>query len=206
MKNIKTAKANNLDPLLYKTYRDIAFNLLNLRKRQNVNQIEFARRCGISRFTYLRAEGGRQRLTLRNLVRISERLKIHITDLFKEPFDDVLAAEPRELVQIRNRDGHGLLEERYKSSVNPNTKIKKIFLNPRQARRMKLESRVNLEIIMLRGKMTVSCAPDIKTIRTGEQYAISYNPQLSLFTKTPEYIKFGSYTGAEFLLIQTLVH
>ena len=193
-------------PAHYKIYQNIAFNLLNMRKSKNLDQKKFAELCGLSRPTYLRAERGHQILTLRTLVKISLNLRIHIIDLFKEPFDEVVRADSRQKTQVATKDGNGIAEEKYLSRINPLTQIKRIHFKPKQRRKMKLVARGTLEIIVVRGKVIVSCTPEFKTLKSGEQFSLSYNPQLSHYKRDSECISLRSEHGAEILLIQTLVH
>jgi len=83
-------------------YRNIAMNLLHVRRMSRLDQAEFARKCGLSRFQYLRVEGARENMTLKALLKVCETFNLDLADLLKDPFNETLRMERREKVTQQN--------------------------------------------------------------------------------------------------------
>lgn len=194
-----------MNEYLKENYRKLAMNLLIFRKSTRLDQIAFATKCGLSRFQYLRAEGGHGNMTLQTLLKICQTFDIEIGDLFKDPFNQALKIEQREKIKIQGKSSQ-IIEEKYLSQINKNTSIKKLIFGMKQIRFMRLQSRVKFEILILKGELIVVFSSETTTLKEGQHLALDFNPQLSFDKKPKEHFKLASIFGAEILLIQTAIH
>lgn len=109
-------------------YRNLCLNLLTLRKIKNLDQSDFARKCGLSRYQYTRIEGSHVNPPMESIFKICDAFDLQVGDLFKDPFNDSLKMEKREPVFIRQNQPTGVQEERYTSSINKNVVVRKFTL------------------------------------------------------------------------------
>lgn len=187
-------------------FRNLGLNLLILRKTKNLNQTDIAKQCKLSRYQYLRIEGGHGSPTLESVLKICDSFTLQIGDLFKNPFDDSLRTEKREAVRVQSSSLKKVHEEKLTSSLNKNLIFRRIFFDSKQLRRIRLTDKTSLEVYVVQGEVSVNTGADIKRLKQGENLAIHFNPQLSLEKMNREDLKIISLHGAEILLIQTVLH
>lgn len=187
-------------------FRNLGLNLLILRKTKNLNQTDIAKQCKLSRYQYLRIEGGHGSPTLESILKICDTFELQIGDLFKNPFNESLKIEKREPVRINTSSARTVREEKMISSLNKNLVFRKIFFESKQLRRIRLTGKANLEVYVVHGEVTVNTGSEVRRLKQGENLAVHFNPQLTLEKVSREDLKIASLHGAEVLLIQTVLH
>lgn len=186
-------------------YRNLCLNLLTIRKVKNLDQVDFAKKCGLSRYQYSRIEGANVNPPLESIFKICDAFDVQIGDLFKDPFSDSLRIEKREPIFIRQNKEAGVQEEKYISSINKNLIVRKFTLQAKQVRRLRLQAKIQFEIFVVSGEVLVNAGKPFKTLQQGEHLSVNFDPQLSFEKDDRENIKIASLHGAEILLIQTVL-
>jgi len=190
---------------LGESYRKVALNLLTFRKTTRLDQVAFAKKCGVSRRQYQNAEGAHHNMTLETLLKICIAFDVEIGDLFKDPFSRALKIEQREKVNVHG-SASKFREEKFISSLNKNTTFKKWIFGAEQVRSIRLQKQTKFEILVLKGEVTFVFSSETNILKEGQQISLDFNPQWSFDEKATEQFKLGSRFGAEVLLIQTVVH
>lgn len=162
-------QGGRIDHQIYDQYKKISMNLLILRKSKGLDQAKIAEKCGLTRFQYLRAEGGRPSMTLQTLLKICSAFEVEVGDLFKDPFDNALRVEQREKVKLQSSGA--IQEEKYISYLNKNTSIRKIKFGEKQIRSIKLDTKVKFEFLVLAGELHLIFDHETKLLKSGQHLA-----------------------------------
>lgn len=118
-----------MDNLLDNLSKDLAENIIYLRKKQGLSQIQLAKRANIPRSTLTYLESGTSNPSLQNLIKISLALQVSIEELIRSPRSEVKLIKAQD-VPLEKKSKNKVFVEKILPDPIPGMEIDRMTFSP----------------------------------------------------------------------------